>query len=88
MSSALPFTAALAAFDCRTLSRRTKRRVVPPQPPDAADSGLLDPDAFAMIVRILNGELDGPGLVALRAATRRRIDELLTARRFPAPLPE
>jgi hypothetical protein len=32
-----------------------------------------------MIARILAGELDGPDLVVLHAATRRRIEDLLTA---------
>jgi hypothetical protein len=32
-----------------------------------------------MIARILAGELDGPDLIVLHAATRRRIDDLLAA---------
>jgi hypothetical protein len=67
------------------LSRRTKRRAVQPPSPGAGDSGLADPDVLAMIVRILNGELDGPDLLALHAATRRRIDELLAAHQPPSP---
>jgi hypothetical protein len=34
---------------------------------------------------VLNRELDGMDLVTLHAATQRRIEERLTARRFPAP---
>jgi hypothetical protein len=63
------------------LSRRNKRRTAQSPTPSAGGPDLPDPDVLSMIVRILNGELDGPDLVALHAATRRRIEELLTARR-------
>ena len=77
----------MAAFAGRTLSRRNKRRSAPaPAPaPDARDPNSPDPQVFDVIVRVLNGELDGMDLVALHAATQRRIEELLSSRRFPAP---
>jgi hypothetical protein len=63
------------------LSRRNKRRTAQSPTPGAGGSDLPDPDVLSMIIRTLNGELDGPDLVALHAATRRRIEELLTAQR-------
>jgi len=67
------------------LSRRTKRRLAPPPTSSTGHTDQPDPDVLAVIVRVLNGELDGMDLVALHAATQRRIEELLTTRRFPAP---
>lgn len=66
------------------MSRRHKR---PASSPTSGASHLDQPDAdvLTMIARVLNGELDGLDLVALYAATQRRIEELLATRRFPAP---
>ena len=75
----------MATFSDRTLSRHNKRRSAPAPAADARDPNSPDPQVFDVIVRVLNGELDGMDLVALHAATQRRIEELLTSRRFPAP---
>jgi hypothetical protein len=62
------------------LSRRNKRRTSPPSTPGAGSPDQPDADVLNMIARILAGELDGPDLVVLHAATRRRIEDLLAAR--------
>jgi hypothetical protein len=67
------------------LSRRNKRRADSTPASAAGDPNLPDPDVLAVIVRVLNGELDGPDLVALHAATQRRIEELLAPPRPPFP---
>jgi hypothetical protein len=61
------------------LSRRNKRRTPQPSTPGARSPDQPDADVLTMIARILAGELDGPDLVVLHAATRRRIEDLLTA---------
>jgi len=65
------------------LSRRDKRRASPTSGASHLDQP--DADVLTMIGRVLNGELDGLDLVALYAATQRRIEELLATRRFPTP---
>ena len=67
------------------MSHRNKRRPASPSAPRSRDPNLPDPEVLNVIARILNGDLDGMDLLALHAATQRRIEELLATRRFPAP---